>query len=235
MGTCQLGSLQWRIAPSDISWTYQIDATRIPTLGGQVVQIVGTTFGDVVVTGFFGQPRAKSGPPVQSWQLAEAFQTRIKAMIDAQTLQAPKVTLGPNNPQVIHEPLQFHYHDDLHDWQFQVLIKGLADTGGGQLSHATGKFSYGYQLTLFVVKAQSDEIKNIAIDAFISRLTAGIGWKQSRYNGPMTGDSATQFINGHGGSIPSLEERELLGQTGATATATLGAVGNASSNKANTS
>jgi hypothetical protein len=219
MAFAQLGNLKWRIDPSQVSWDYQIDATRIETIGGQVVQILGATLGDVTVSGYFGQDRRDKQ---ESWQLAQAFHRRIQQMMDAQTLPPKKITIGkpansinadksvekiyspkgPPPPPVAHQPMMFSYLDGVHNWQFKVLIKSIADLdGNGSLHHSTGKFSYGYSLVLFVVEAQTDVIKKVATDSYIARISQGLGWKKTKYNGPVTAADATAFIQSHGGSV----------------------------------
>jgi hypothetical protein len=219
MAFAQLGPLKWRVDPTEVSWNYQIDANRIETLGGQVVQILGATLGDVTVSGYFGQDRAHRQ---DSWQLAVAFHKRIQQIMDAQTLPPKKITVGrksininaeknveriydpkgPPPPPVAHQPLLFSYMDGVHNWQFKVLVKGIDDLdGNGSLHHTTGKFSYGYRLTLFVVEAQTDVIKKVATDSYIARISQGLGWKKTKYNGPVTAAEATAFIQSHGGSV----------------------------------
>lgn len=214
MAFAQLGSLKWRIDPNEISWDYQIDANRIETLGGQVVQILGATLGDVTISGDFGQDRTHKQ---ESWQLALAFNKKIQQMMDQQTLPAKRVTIGTKgvgtgvgsilnkntDAAVVHQPVTFSYMDGVHNWQFKVLIKSIVDSdgSGAAVTHSTGKYSYGYQLTLFIVEAQTDIIKKIATDAYIARISNGLGWKQSKFNGPLTGAQAAAFIQAHGGSV----------------------------------
>lgn len=209
---CQLGPIRFRIAPQNINWNYQIDTAKYDTLGGQVVQVLGATLSDLTITGQFGQTRGRNNQ--QSWQLANAFQKQIKSLIDKQTLKAPKVTLGrgDKNKQA-HAPIPFRYSDGVHDWAFDVLIKSIQDDDG-QLTHATGKFSYSYRLTLFIVQVASENIREVAIDNFIKRLAAGVGWKISIYNGPVDPKEAQAFIAAHGGDVPGFLEKVLLGDNG---------------------
>lgn len=228
MAFAQLGNLKWRVDPNQVSWDYQIDATRIETLGGQVVQILGATLGDVTVSGDFGQDRAQKQ---DSWQLAVAFHKRVQQMMDAQTLPAKTIPVGrvavgtgvgsilnktrsTSDAAVVHAPLTFSYLDGTHNWQFKVLIKDCSDAdGNGSVHHKIGKFSYGYKLTLFVVEAQTDVIKKVATDSYISRISQGLGWKQTKYNGPVSAAEATAFIQSHGGSVTAFLTGVMTGGT----------------------
>lgn len=221
MAFAQLGDLRFRIDPNSIAWDYQIDANRIETLGGQVVQILGATLGDITISGDFGQDRTRRQ---ESWQLALAFHKKIQQMMDAQTLPAKRVTVGKSavtssrtsDAAVVHEPVTFAYMDGVHNWQFKVLIKSIVDSdgSGAAVTHSTGKYSYGYQLTLFIVEANTDIIKKIATDAYIARISNGLGWKQSKFNGPLTGAQAAAFIQSHGGSVTAYLGGILTGGAG---------------------
>jgi hypothetical protein len=234
MAFAQLADLRFRIDPDAINWDYQIDATRIETLGGQVVQILGATLGDVTVTGQFGQDHARKQ---DSWQLALAFHKKIQQLIDNQNIPEVKIPIGtkasngdklaapalasPSKPYApyqapAHKPVPFSYLDGVHNWQFRVLIKGITDLNeqGQAISHTPGKFAYGYQLTLFVVESNTDVIQKVASDYFIKRIASGLGWKQSSFNGPLSADQVSKFLDSHGGSTTAYFT-ELLGGSSA--------------------
>lgn len=198
---CSLGPLKWRIAPSSFDWNYSIDTNVIETLGGQVVQVLGATISDLSVTGYFGQDRATKQ---ESWRLAKAFHQKIQSMMDAQVLPQSAVKIANAGGKVgitnnVHQPWPFSYRDAAHNWDFKVLIKGIAELDGdGSLEHRTGKFSYGYRLTLFVVESGTDQLTQIAKDDFIARLSKGLGWKQSTYNGKLDAQQLQAFIQAAG-------------------------------------
>lgn len=226
MGICQLGSLRWRVDPNNVSWAYQVDTAVIDTLGGQVVQILGATLSDLVVTGDFGMRWNASSPgrqrgdqSKQSWLLANNFHARIKQLMDAQ-MSTPfmKNTKGGHKIKAeatqVPRPLVFSYHDGIHDWQFKVLVKGLADGvgDGSAISYSNGKFNHTYQLTLFIVQADSAARRFIATDAFLSRIADGIGWKRSNYHGAIGVDDVQSIIMANGGSIEAMLTKTLGGQ-----------------------
>ena len=186
MGTAQLGNFTFRLDPSQIHYAYQVDYVTIDTLGGQVVQVLGATTGDITISGMFGQDHKNKH---ESWQMAEAFHATIRGMMDAQVVP-PKKFGDP-----IHKPIRFSFHNgDVH-WDMSVLIKGVEDLSGtGAIEHSNGKFSYGYKLTLFLVEDSSLLLSRIATDKFISRIANGVGWKRSKFNGSMTLADAISFI-----------------------------------------
>lgn len=181
-GHATLGHLTFRLDPDQITYPYQIDYSVIDTLGGQVVQVLGSTIGDITISGSFGQDHQHKK---ESWELAESFHASIKQMIDAQSL----LKQGQS-----HKPVRFTYQDGLHDWDFNVLIKSIQDADGGAVAHRTGKFSYHYTLTLFLVDDSSLALKKITTDKFIARISNGMGWKASSFNGSMSAADAISFI-----------------------------------------
>lgn len=184
MGFASLGfeggpSLTFRIDPDAIEWSYEIDTTVIDTVGGRVVQVLGATLSDMTISGHYGQNHA-AGPDGESWKLAEAFANRIR---EIQAYQSRDATQHGK----MHVPATFNYSPK--GWRFLVYVKALADTRGGSVAHQTGRFSYDYALTLFLVDVLSDDLsvlsgaKKSAVDAYIARISDGIGWHFSQYNG----------------------------------------------------
>lgn len=225
MAVLQLGDLKWRVDPNSIDWSFQLDTAVINTLGGQVVQILGATLSDLVITGDFGQLRGKN--PQVSWQLAAAFHQKIKQLMDRQTL--PARTVGQSQSKgargharrtgilsdagIVHDPLKLTYHDGVHDWTFRVLIKALDDNdGSGSLNITNGKFAYQYKLTLFIVQADSDVVGKVASDYFLSRISDGLGWKQSKFNGPQSSADAQSFIQANGGTVTAFLDKVITEQ-----------------------
>jgi hypothetical protein len=221
--SCQLGDLRWRVNPTNISWNYQLDTAVIETLGGQVVQILGATLGDLTISGDFGQKWISAtgkGSSADSWELANAFHTKIKGMMDAQS-SIPFIKGSGAGRTVkaeqafVHKPYAFTYSDDLHTWNFKVLIKAIADADGdgSSISYSNGKYNQRYQLTLFIVQADSDVVKTIASDAFIARIAKGIGWRKSGgFHGSVTAQQAQDIILANGGTISQMLAQTLGGQ-----------------------
>lgn len=202
MRHAKLGDYTFRLDPDAISFPYQIDYSVIDTIGGQVIQVLGATTGDITIEASFGEIRNGKNPK-RPHQLASEFHSRIKQMMDEQT----DLTMGRG-----HRPIRFTYHDGTHDWDFMVLIKAIADAdGNGSLNHATGKINYRYTLTLFVVQERSLKLRKIATDKFIARISNGMGWKASGFNGSMLTQDAIDFIrkNSSNGTYAGYLENKL--------------------------
>lgn len=216
MAYCQLGDYSFRIVPSSVVFPFEVDSVVIPTVGGRVVQVYGVTVGDMIVQGLFGQER--TGQTRDSWQLAETFQAAVGDMVKRQSAQPTGGQLAGYDPATMHPPVRFLFNDDsperraaglpIHNWDFQVYIKNLEDaaTAGMTVAHETGKFSYGYTLTLFIVEDNSRILRQVAVDKFIQRLAEGVGWQRTEYNGPMTPDDLKKYVaaNSPDGTIHGL-------------------------------
>lgn len=185
MGVAQLGNYTFRIDPSQVFFAYEVDTQVINTVGGRVVQVYGVTLGDITVQGLFGQEHIPGGR--DSWEMAEEFQQAIALMVQQQSQAPTDLQMQGRDPTTMHPPVRFFYNDGAHDWDMMVYIKDLKDVGAGDytIEHATGKYSYGYTLTLFIVQDNSRQLHEVAMDSFISRLSEGVGWKRTVYNGPM--------------------------------------------------
>lgn len=206
MSFCQLGDYQFRISPSSVVFPFEVDSTVITTVGGRVVQVYGVTLGDMTIQGLFGQER--TGQTRDSWQLAEEFQTKMAALVQQQSAAPSTGQLAGYDVTTMHPPHRFIYQDATHNWDFMVYIKDLQDVSDGDytISHATGKFSYGYTLTLFIVEDNSRILRQVAVDKFISRLSEGVGWKRTAFNGPMTKAELENYVrqNSPDGTIHGL-------------------------------
>jgi hypothetical protein len=189
----QLGDVSFRINPSQVEWTYSVDTNVINTVGGRVIQILGVTEGDMVIQGLYGVDRSGRRP---SWALAEEFQKKIAGLVEKQSRRPSMAQLAGTDKTPMHIPHRFFYDDTAeaeksglpgHRWDFSVYVKDLSDIdGSGEvIGHTTGKYSYGYQLTLFIVDDHTGRLKTVAQNSFLDRLANGVGWKQSRFNGPM--------------------------------------------------
>lgn len=220
MAFAQLGSYSFRIAPSQVLFTYSVDTSVINTVGGRVVQVYGSTIGDITVQGLFGQER--TGGMRDSWQLAEEFQAAIASMVAQQSKIPTGLQIQGRDPTPMHQPVRFVYNDapgaantglPVHNWDCMVYIKSLRDVSANDavVEHATGKYSYGYTLTLFVVQDNSGTLKTAAVNNFIDRLADGVGWQRTRYNGPMDKAELQAYIdaNSPDGTIHGLVLQEF--------------------------
>jgi hypothetical protein len=205
MGSATLGGLTFRIDPSQVSWSYDVNVAVTPTVGGRVVQVHGVTMGDMTIRGLFGQDRVNGK---ESWEMAEQFVTDVGKLVDRQSARPTIAQLNGTDPTPMHPTLRFLYNDEssptrrglpVHDWDFNVYIKGLRDVDtDATMAHSTGKYSYGYTLTLFIVQDNTGKLSQVAQNAFIDRLSNGLGWKRGPYNGLMTANDLASYLQSKG-------------------------------------
>lgn len=180
-------SVVFRLNPNNVLWNFNIDTSVTPTVGGRVVQVLGASLSDMQVLGSLGEIKAgESNKSKVSWELAERFVANIRAIMDRQTRDS-------NTFDKMQPPPIFNF--PLKNWRFSVYVKALQDPKGGAIYHSPDHFSHEYALTLFVVQDNSQDVVTIgkngvlntkrqeAIDNYITRISDGIGWKASKYNG----------------------------------------------------
>jgi hypothetical protein len=208
MGLASLGfpkgpSLTFRVDPTSVSYSYQVFSHVDETVGGRVIQITGQQLSDVSIMGDIGEDhyrgRAQGNDPEHpgvSWKLAEEFFRQIQAMMLYQSQNASGVGLNKSTLRpatFVYSPLGL---------RFQCYIKSITDADGdgtASVAHKVGRSNYRYQLQLFPVLGDSelriaganangvlDRAKAAAIDAYISRISQGIGWRFTAYNGGST-------------------------------------------------
>jgi hypothetical protein len=191
MGTATLGfaggpAVAFRIDPERIGWNWTVNTNLVETIGGRVIQVLGAYLDDMVVEGSFGQDhRTAHGV---SWRQADAFLKLITKIMDYQAQDA-------NQQNRMHEPAVFTYPPK--HWRFQVYIKDFSDaSGGGSIVLSPGIFNQRYRLTLFIVQDGSTALVQAgadngvinkkadeAIAAYMARISDGVGWHFSKYNG----------------------------------------------------
>ena len=191
MGVATLGypqgpAISFRIDPNNIEWDYQIITNVIETVGGRVVQIIGSYLNNMTVQGDFGQDHSTRYG--ESWRQAEQFLGLITQIMEAQSADA-------NQQELMAPPAVFSYPPK--GWYFQVYVDSMTDPRTGNSVMLTpGTFNNQYQLSLFIVSSQSqglvtagtiDGVLNqqaeAAINAYMARISEGIGWSSSVYTG----------------------------------------------------
>jgi hypothetical protein len=194
-------AIRFRIDPTSINWDFKINTSVTDTVGGRVVQVTGATLSDIVIRGGFGedrtpnpdQPNPSTNPEKAydhagaSWRLHKRFEYHVRVMMEYQSRDARQHSkMSP--------PAVFTYPP--RNWKFHVYLKDFKDPQGGTSTFSAGRFAHEYELTLFVVqegtqalkKAGSmdgkiDEARQAAINSYIGRLSDGIGWKPTMYQG----------------------------------------------------
>jgi hypothetical protein len=202
-------TVTFRINPNSVDWNFQINHTVIDTLGGRVVQVLGATLSDMQIRGSYGEDRAKPGVakgtddgPGRSWRLAEAFVKQIESLAEYQANNPVPMTSRPVDPGKVNPFLRFTF--PMYGWDFLCYVKDIADPDGGSITHKTGKFSYEYVLTLFLV--QDNSSLNIlqgkaaqAADDYIARISQGISWDRATVGKYSGGSVASAML---GSAVP---------------------------------
>lgn len=204
MALATLDGLTFRINPNSVKWNFSINTSVTNTIGGRVVQVLGATLSDIQVGGDYGQDNSKDNDDGLSWKLAESFVAEVRKKAVKQTTE---VNVQGQTKRTL-PVLDFRFPD--YGWHFGVYVKALAaGSGPTSIMHTVGSFSYSYMLTLFIVEDRSDATvlaggsmtgnkgvinkkKQEAISSYITRISAGVGWKPSEFNDPdLTRDAAT--------------------------------------------
>ena len=217
MGKATLGftggpAIAFRIDPERIEWNFEVLTNVVETIGGRVIQVIGSQLDDMTVTGSFGQDH--STPRGESWRQAEAFLLMIQRIMDFQASDA-------NKQAMMHPPAIFTYPPK--NWRFQVYVKDLsdADNPGTSVVMTPGKFNQRWRLTLFIVQDASTALVHAgeshgvinkqaeaAIAAYMDRISAGVGWRFTQYTGlkgqaDLARDMALQLkLNPHAFDVP---------------------------------
>jgi hypothetical protein len=170
MGLASLGGRTFRLDPTSINWTYQVKVADLKTVGGKVVQVYGAELGDLVVTGAFG---------VGGWK------EQLKWLGDLKKIAEQQVTNALTSSTA--DPITFSYPPN--DWTFLVYLKEFSDPAGGtSVVYDNANFNPKWTITMMIADDGEGRLKTVAMDSFISRLSEGIGWKRTEYNGLLTPD-----------------------------------------------
>lgn len=166
-----LNDVPFRAEPHNISWDFKMKVKETKTLGGKVIQILGTTLGDMTVVGQFGHgPKSEGG---ENWADQIRFRTQI--------IKAVRTAEKQSNPKA----LRFRYTP--RNWDFQVFVKSMTQTVFTNQDTAPE-----YTLVFSVDEEGSGSITKGVTDMYLSRLMDGVGWKQTDYNG--IGDEELQGL-----------------------------------------
>lgn len=170
-GRASLAGVPFRLNPTSINWTFDAKVADIATVGGKVVQVLGTKISDITVSGTFG---------AGGWQEQVEFLAWIKELADRQTSNLPPV----------------HFRYPAYGWDIPVYIKAYRTPDGGRsIVLDNNIIAPRWDLVLFVAES-SATLDRVAADAFIARLSKGIGWRQTKYNGPLSNLHLSEVLGG---------------------------------------
>ncbi len=176
-----LGGEPFSIDPIAVTWDYRGHLVDKPMSGGKVVQVFGADIGDIKVTGRFGS--------MDNIETQLAFLKRMKKM--SSTLAT--------HPEA--KAYRFFWPEQ--GWDFMVNLKEYNQRGGPAAQHTIDNYAPQWNLTLMPVGG-TDQLKTATVTMFIERLSAGIGWRLTKYNGPATYNEVAQTLTAAG--VSTLDE-----------------------------
>ncbi len=162
----------FRTGPDEIRWDYTMKVHAQKTLGGKCIQILGTTLGDMTMTGLFG-----TGEGFDNWPEQMALRSTI--------VDAIKVIAMQRDPK----PMRFQYHP--RNWDFRVFPKDIQP-----LNFNASDIPPRWKITFQIDEEGTREITKDITDLYLQRLVDGVGWKQSAYNGASEAELAQELAGG---------------------------------------
>jgi hypothetical protein len=229
MGLATLGfaggpGLTFRIDPESIDYNVTVHTSVTNTVGGRVIQVLGSSISDVTIRGSIGESHAmgkgKNGAEHDgvSWKMAIDFFQRVQSFQMLQSAGANTPGSSSGKSAFFLKPATFVYSPK--GLRFQCYIKAVIDPAGDGTAgvvHRVGRSNYQYVLVLFPVQEGTtdltkagtsngvlDQAKAKAVDAYISRISQGIGWKFTAYNGGSTPSAEweKEFKSNHSDATP---------------------------------
>lgn len=179
-----LNGVPFRLNPDSLSLDFMIKSSTTPTVGGLVVQVFGVEFSDLVVTGSFG---------AGGWKEQVQFLDRMKLLAYNQSVQP----VGAAPP----EPFLFLFPS--RNYKFNVFLKSYTSPQGMAVVHDNQIINPQWTLTLFIETdlTNGQLTKKTAMDAYIARLSNGLGYKINEFNGPQNTAETVSYINQYGGGL----------------------------------
>lgn len=159
MGQATLGPVEFRLDPNEISWGFSVRTSVTNTVGGRVIQVLGTKVSSMKVVGSTG----------------------IGGYTEHRALVKKLVAVAESHVDGGGTPVKFRYPP--RDLEFDVFIRAINGGNGAATSSITpGKVNHEFTLDLFLASNNS-ELNRIATDLFIARFAEGIGWTPNEFNG----------------------------------------------------
>lgn len=198
-----INGIAFDVDPQEIRWDYDVKTAVFNTIGGKVIQLYGWSMGDLVIGGHFG-----GKDPIASQR---RFFSLMRRLAERQT---SKVGRQAGSPARFRWPEQ--------GWDFWVYIKSMQQKGAGvAIERNVQHFAPQYQLTFFIYQDNGDIVEVASQSAkarYLQRLSAGLGWEQSQYNGPedftevLQGQTILDWTFSQYGLIPSATDPNVASQ-----------------------
>lgn len=165
MTQATFGGWTFRLNPESVTYDYTPKSISTPFLGGKVVQVFGMKISDITITGSFGIG-------------GRAEQTRFLAqMIEVANHQK-------DNPTVT--PQRFIWPDQ--GWNFACWLKSYTEVKGEESVMLDPKI-FNPKWKLVLVPENGGSLVGYATTQLVDRMSRGIGWTKSAFNGPINGST----------------------------------------------
>lgn len=182
----KLGGKTLPFSMDTAQWRFNVKTSRTRTLGGYVLQVIGTETTDVTLSGQFA---------------THDQQLEWLAFLREAVRKTPDPEIGV--PTV--KPLRFEYfpdgrtRDEQYSWQ--VHIRSFTQAGSSKSVQRSNRVvAPRWNLTLLITEDDTSFAK-VAQDRYIAKLADGFGWQQTKWNGPLTQQDMQQIIALGGGTL----------------------------------
>ncbi len=168
-----------RINPSSVSLPFTMKFNQTQTVGGMVVQLFGTTWGDLVVQGQFGAGQ---------WQEQATFFTFIQGLATS-TAKAQFKQVIPNE-SLVNPDGAVRFLFPLLGYDFMVFLKSFTSLEGSTVTMRNDIINPTWQLTM-TIDNDNAGLQQVAIDSYLARLAKGVGYEINKYNSPDVNPQST--------------------------------------------
>lgn len=163
MPNMYLNGVPLKVNPDDIRWNFKMKTSDSKTMGGKIIQVLGTRLDDLTIQGVFSPERDKGD--TEAWQSQVRFLNQVEVWADR--------AVNTENT----DPMRFTYPP--RGWEFKVYIKSISG-----IDWTIENVTQRWTLVLFPMDDRATAIVKGIKDLYLKRLTEGVGWKQTEYNGP---------------------------------------------------
>jgi len=177
MGDVVIDGFPLRINPTSIAWDFALKTKASRTIGGKVVQVYGVKLGDLRVGG-----KCSKADFMAIYEKMHSI-----AMRQVPTQTSPVMT-----------PVSFTWA--ARQWSFWVYLKGFKQSGAqASIEESNQAIAPEWEMSLFIAEDNSDIVtvaKEAAQASYIRRISQGLGWAQTSWNGKMGIDDLQAVLQG---------------------------------------
>lgn len=190
-----LGGVPFRVDPNSVSWSYTPKVNTTPTVGGRVVQVIGSTLSNMKVAGTFGYQSPLADDPVkfdETWQVQQRFLDKVDAWVQNQVgdLTANAGSRGASGVGLQNgNPIRFLYSDnDGVSFDFMVYIVSFKQPNSSMsIRLEPSIFAPNWEFEFFIYQDNSglSSVTSGSMINHIRRISGTFGWYPTKYTGPV--------------------------------------------------